>query len=68
MLLLTMNPITFQATISGLSVRNLASLDKGIKFSAEVVEEDDIKMKVAQYLLYQPTDQVFNVTLTPIDQ
>ncbi len=60
-------PIEFQATISGLSVRNLASLDKGIKFSAEVVEEDDLKMKVAQYLLFQPTDQVFNVTLSPLE-
>ena len=61
-----MTQITFQATISGLSIRNLASLDKGIKFSAEVVEEDDIKMKVAQYLLFQPTDQTFEVTLSPI--
>lgn len=60
-----MNPIKFSATINGISVRNLQSLDKGIKLSAELVDDEDIRLKVAQFFLYQPTDQVYTIEVTP---
>lgn len=61
------NPISFLGTIGGVNVRNLASLDKSVKFSVDVTEQEETALKVAQYLLYSATDQVFKITVEPIE-
>lgn len=48
--------------INGHSVRNLASLDKKVSFSCDVCEEDDIKLRFAQYLLALPADCTIKAT------
>lgn len=60
-------PVTVLAQINSHSVRSMASLDKKVSFSAEVVEEDDLKLRFAQWLLYMPCETVFKITIEPVE-
>jgi len=63
------NPVvTVQIVINSHSIRNLASLDKKVSFTAECVEEEDLRMKFAQYLLTVPADQVLEVSFKAVNQ
>jgi hypothetical protein len=53
--------------INSHSVRNLASLDKRVSFTAEVVDEDDFKIRFAQYLSMLPSDQVLRVRFEQVE-
>ena len=62
------NPeLVAQIQINSHSVRNLSSMDKKLSMTVEIVDEEDLKLKIAQYLLFMPVDQVFKMTLVPVD-
>lgn len=54
-------------SINSHSVRNLASLDKKVSFTAEVAEEDEIKLKFAQFLLALPADVCLRATFEVVE-
>lgn len=61
------NELTALIQINSHSVRNLSSLDKKLSMTVEIVDEEVLKMKMAQYLLFMPVDQIFKMTLEPVE-
>ena len=53
--------------INSHSVRNLASLDKKVSFTCEVVDEDELRMKFAEYLLRLPADQCLKASFELVE-
>jgi hypothetical protein len=63
----TQPQLVAQIQINSHSVRNLSSMDKKLSITVEIVDEEDLKLKIAQYLLFMPVDQVFKMTLEPVE-
>ena len=54
-------------TIKSHSVRNLASLDKSVSFTAECVEEEEFKIKFAQYLANIPSGSTIKASFELVE-
>lgn len=59
--------VTAQIQINSHSVRNLESLDKKISFTAEAVDEEDFKLKFAQWLTAIPAGTIIRATFEIVE-
>lgn len=61
------NSVSALITVNSHTVRSLESMDKKVAFTAEVVDTDELKVALAQWLTMLPAKQLLKVSFELVD-